>query len=1252
MPEEIGAVQKTYNALADKYDLGDETPESFRIKMAKPASRTQVYESLSVHYDMEDINTFDQALAKDLEPAHVGAWESFTNAAYRGISGQVPGVSASWNAAVGDFDEAREITNLANEEYPVAELGWTPEGIAGFLGSVSGSVGPLLAATILPGRVLTVPAILANYGIQAMGDGRMSMENVKEETGKSINQLTREFGQEVAGDTGERVGGVIGNEALIALGYGTVVFLAERMSFGAMSKAVEKLSSKALLEIGKSVGKKNPALTARIIATEMAKIAPTTGGIEALEEGAEELMVSGLDAIYNPDARTAQAMFGGVPLAMAGGFVGGAMLGGGLLAATNRTQAKIEADAHLMAGESTDAELRETQIYADRKKEYINSLPTEAKTALEQALKVSPKAANEVIDENIIEAVRKNVKSEAIISNREEMRVQMENDNSLAARALGYVTRLGDWLDVETPFKRLKAPLTGLAVKLLYPRIAAGDNASAAFIKSVFKSYGKQGLNEADVLKLMNDLPFLYENKVKWNFLTKEQKAIHQEAYDLLDGFFKGHLETYIKKGGFKKGFIETRLEYLNEKLRLMEQNLASRSAKGESTKNFTSALIKLRAEIKRTKNTNFVHIPSTLWIDHARTSSKLNAEQKEQLRILGAKKRNLLRLDDIISGGETGISREDIKFWDIIAHYSRQAAKDEAMLTMFQAAEKENLAIKGIPTRKGLKTKHPFNLPKDPTDNKAIYQQFGDSGIGSEYFVHPLIKDFLTQMKDRGEKTSGFGRFMNLTKMGQFINPIFLPMYDVVQGVMAGAIAIHHPIRTVKYLRQGINDFVNKTPEWFDAEYNGRSSTPYPNPIRDAFQMAEAAASMHGQPGILMGDFFRAVTQTIGGVSTLRLPSAGKGLVNMLKATYNMSWTAAWTMDGIVRQVTYRYALDKGMSSMDAAQYAARYHGDYAGVPADTRRALNKIFFTPTFKIAMGKLYTNMIRAHGEQILPRVRTPEDAKHNDLGLMRTFAMVAGMDALMLALGWERDQFGRRYLKRTTLDETGPVDTVLTWSAPMNMFLKYLYRALDAFGPEVNNSFQKLMKSNIWEIHPVSRVAIELGSNKTARGEPIWSAFDSSMIYGGMPVKELKAAAYLAANLVPILKLVPVSGIEGVEDPLAREALANEIGTIAEGIRRMFMFTYVRQPIEVQVMYKKNGMLKLFNEDLNRLTEAATKKGVPLSNEKVQELSDNYVLRVQKMIANILEGRYEYPEATDMLSTDPEEPITNRDVPNP
>ena len=131
----------------------------------------------------------------------------------------------------------------------------------------------------------------------------------------------------------------------------------------------------------------------------------------------------------------------------------------------------------------------------------------------------------------------------------------------------------------------------------------------------------------------------------------------------------------------------------------------------------------------------------------------KFLAEQKEQLRILGAKKRNLLRLDDIISGGETGISREDIKFWDIIAHYSRQAAKDEAMLTMFQAAEKENLAIKGIPTRKGLKTKHPFNLPKDPTDNKAIYQQFGDSGIGSEYFVHPLIKDFLTQMKDRGEK-------------------------------------------------------------------------------------------------------------------------------------------------------------------------------------------------------------------------------------------------------------------------------------------------------------------------------------------------------------------------------------------------------------------------------------------------------------------------------------------------------------------
>ena len=217
---------------------------------------------------------------------------------------------------------------------------------------------------------------------------------------------------------------------------------------------------------------------------------------------------------------------------------------------------------------------------------------------------------------------------------------------------------------------------------------------------------------------------------------------------------------------------------------------------------------------------------------------------------------------------------------------------------------------------------------------------------------------------------------------------------------------------------------------------------------------------------------------------------------------------------------------------------------------------------------------------------------------------------------------------------------------------MNMFLKYWFRAQAAYGPEVNNSFQKFMKSNIWELHPVGRVALELGSNKTARGEPIWSTFDSSMQYGGVPNKELKALWYLSRNLVPIIKAIPLSSIEGVEDPRDQEILAKEIGTVAEGIRRWFMFTYTRMPLEVQIKYKEAGLLKLFHEDLNRLTDAATKKGIPLSQEKIQELSDNYSLRVQAMIAKLTEGRYEYPEASDMLSTDPEEPMSNRDPATP
>ena len=109
------------------------------------------------------------------------------------------------------------------------------------------------------------------------------------------------------------------------------------------------------------------------------------------------------------------------------------------------------------------------------------------------------------------------------------------------------------------------------------------------------------------------------------------------------------------------------------------------------------------------------------------------------------------------------------------------------------------------------------------------------------------------------------------------------------------------------------------------------------------------------------------------------------------------------------------------------------------------------------------------------------VKITKEEKLHTASMVRTLAILGGMDILMTSfLGFERDQYGRRYVKKNVETPQGQKDVVWTMSNPANMFLKYPYRAMESFGdPGITEAFTEFAKKNSWELQCQPEIYLRL-----------------------------------------------------------------------------------------------------------------------------------------------------------------------------
>jgi hypothetical protein len=326
-----------------------------------------------------------------------------------------------------------------------------------------------------------------------------------------------------------------------------------------------------------------------------------------------------------------------------------------------------------------------------------------------------------------------------------------------------------------------------------------------------------------------------------------------------------------------------------------------------------------------------------------------------------------------------------------------------------------------------------------------------------------------------------------------------------------------------------------------------------------------------------------------------------GKGLerIPLLPEVYNASWFWAWEFDGAIRMGTYKFLKDQGYSSRKAAQTAALYHGDYASVPHNTRRLLNRALFTPTFKIAMGKLYTRMIR--------------DAMKMNFGkesfaksLITVAAIQFAMDTVMTqGLGFKREQFARRYYKEKDDHEGMPADFVITFSNPANMWNKYVARYMEAYHtPAPIKSFLAMNKS---ELTPLVRTFMEVASGESmSTGKMYDWQFDSKQYC----VK--KALKHMVPNIFGVMRETGL--FDSKKEKAARFMALEEFGHAGAFLQKLVSFGYSRHPHYKSINYR-------LKEQRSRFGQYMRKKivdGEPIDPESFQRYLDEQMRLLDRL----------------------------------
>ena len=735
-------------------------------------------------------------------------------------------------------------------------------------------------------------------------------------------------------------------------------------------------------------------------------------------------------------------------------------------------------------------------------------------------------------------------------------------------------TKIISKLSIEAPFIKAGAKETGFQVKNYFGNIGLSHEQGLKEINTMNRFNFKQVTVKESGFKASGeidytDITYLSETPGYFARLTPEEKEFVSPAKksykDFTDMWFKKINEIGWLEEPFPKSLVIRNNRTIGN-LKLSLPRLKTDEARSK----VLAEIERLQGQVDRIRKQNiqFVSIPAKTILARADTDPILRGKIMSILPHWG---RTTITVKDLVDTGI--ITRQEADIRVIIGEYCDRMGRKYALGKIFENAEKEGLI------------KSAAEKPDWPTARIMVKGQRVSIPQLRGKRLDPFFSDVITDFFGREQVT--LGGVLGVVKMMQFYNPLFLPMYDVWQSAAAGmAVTAKAP----KYMLQGIKDVWLKTDNWVRASENATFSKPFVIPY-DKFEYKFKEAMKANK----LGDFIKKAA----------LPT------NWLPMLYSASWNTAWKLDETVRMMTFNMLQDQGYSDREAGQLAALYHSDYASVPPRTRKMLNKVFFTPTFKITMGKLYLNMLKGAGKCMAKypaklvgkEIKVSKEEKNLARGAVIASSIMVGIKLYFESQGYEEVEKFRKYIKTVETDE-GPKENVITLANPFNIPWRYYYRVKGAFKPQTINVAEKILQTVKWDLHPIWRVSADIVDNYNGT---IYNPFDDS--------KKIATdiGFYATGEFVAITKGLLESAREGEIKAEAFKALQKDLGKFEAIILKPFIFNYLREPKEKRRAWAIQKLQKEFR--LMMLREPS--KDMKENYERLQ----NFQKRLQEIMTD-------------------------------
>jgi len=611
--------------------------------------------------------------------------------------------------------------------------------------------------------------------------------------------------------------------------------------------------------------------------------------------------------------------------------------------------------------------------------------------------------------------------------------------------------------------------------------------------KKLMKSYAERSaaaekaISEVERTVLDKNIRIPQSDNAQLSLIYEDKRlSLPDELSEYAELLDKGSLlmdrieQISLKEGIFQRPFQERIIEELTDKRETLRAKLKHPAA--------SKVIQKLTAEIETLKNMRYLphNIVARRVIEQQLTTLTGEPRKKflEGLSRISAKfkkRKGKLLLKDYLAEGL--IEEKDIGFIKLITESLSDYYYRSSLKSLYDFSKAKGY-IK--PTSKKLRQEGWLNQREIGIISPELKEQL----------VHPVLASALAEMKDMRRGRVGLGReLMSMVKIGQFIKPSIIWIYNTVQKYMRGMYSLN-PIKEAMSLARATQSVLTKDSLYHDLNTSNLYQFPYEvsRAGRDE-QITMFVRKHQAETNRLI-----SLAERTMGVSLDKADMTTKKAIKaMVMAAHRfVANSLTWTGDKIQRTQSYLVLRKMGYPHEEAVEVASKSHVAYSTISHKFKKTMSPIVFVYSFRmlapVEVAKTLIEPMIAAGEYVFRGKKPPKyELERWAKALAGSVIMPILVDTYMRAKGFEPEgkhlgPLAWKYKKVVEVDGEER-EVVVGLNYILNLPVKYWNRLTydNPITPEGRwqEAIERIIK---WEIHPLGRIFFwDIAENRRSFG---------------------------------------------------------------------------------------------------------------------------------------------------------------------